>query len=801
MRCQNCGAELPEGARFCYMCAAPVVSNDGEGAEAGADVADVGSGVEVSADDEKGAAAGLESEDIAEDVAAPEVAEGAEDPAAPEVSEPASADGHAPAEGEEGSAADGADAEAGEAASPADPSTTGYLSSMPEPVKLEGALPVGAVPFVPMAPAPRSTYVPRHNARPVRSGRPGMSSTAGIPNGTPIHARQHDQGWSLEGVTPRDPKNMVARRNESDDPIGSLRNKMNKAFSTIGGSPAAREERKRAEREAFDAAYAEQLAEESRARARAEAAARRAVIHAEQAEARAALAEDADAEENAPQADVEAAGVEPTVAKQVAGEQIEAEKPASEQVVTDQQAANSQINDTVEAADIVAAEPADEEREPAYAAPAPELGQPADAPEQMPAPAPAAEPADLTEEVLEAEDEDPGIEPLPDPNDISGLWADAPGRVGAADDRGPADAEDDLFEIETTRDLGSELHERGVRQPRDGRASDSSAAAPRRISSRTAVPRAIVAGVALLVVAIVAFGAVTMMGSPAKTATQQQEDQASTQQQEAVPAEEQQEESAEETKSELAVRAAVNDYSWDELSQISALISSAPSDAEGLAVAKKYNLCTAAGTLDGTQVKALQLSDGNAIGMRIVGLRQDTRADGSGKAGITMMADSTVGAQAMNDGDAADWSETSLRTWLNGEFLSLLPTEVSGRIVEVAKTTTRATDMSAQETTADKVWLLSYSELVGDIDSGSSRSGSYIQEGSQYQMFSDFGCVWSENSEHYEVGGGLARWWTRSPDPLSSSNVIAPDNETGAPGYARNHAVSDAVGVVPAFCI
>lgn len=788
MRCENCGAELPEGARFCYMCAAPVVSNNGEAAEAAADVA-----AEVEPE-----VAGTDAEGVAESEGEElgQVEDGAEGDAAGVAAD------DAPIEGEQAvdaDADDDADAAADVAEKPAevaDPSTTGYLSSMPEPVKLEGALPVGAVPFVPMAPAPRSTYVPRHNARPVRSGRPGMSSTAGIPNGAPIHARQHEQGWSLEGVTPRDPKNMVARRNESDDPIGSFRNKMNKAFSSIGGSPAAREERKRAEREAFDAAYAEQLAEESRARARAEAAARRAVIHAEQAEARAALAdnEEEKAAEAAPAPEAVEAPAAERVSLQVDGRSA-VEQASATQDALEQQAEDSQADDSIESS------PADP-REDAEAAVGPAAAPLV--PEAAPVVAPAVdsipEPADLTEEVLEAEDEDPGIEPLPDPNDISGLWADAPGRIAEPESLA-GDGEEDLFDVETTRDLGPALQERGVRRPRDSRSAEPSAAEPRRISSRTAVPRAVVAGVALLVVAIVAFGAVTMMGSPAKTATQQQQERVSDQQQETEAADDQQEAPAEEAKSEPVVRAAVNDYSWEELSEISALISAASSDAEGIAVAKKYNLCTSAGTLDGTQVKTLQLSDGNAIGMRIVGLRQDARADGAGKAGITMMADSTVGAQAMNDGDDADWSATSLRTWLNGEFLSLLPTEVSGKIVEVTKTTTRATDMSAQETTADKVWVISYSELVGDIDSGSSRFGSYLSEGAQYQMFADFGCIWSENSEHYKVSGGLARWWTRSPDPLSSSNVIAPDNETGAPGYARNHAVSDAVGVVPAFCI
>ena len=187
--------------------------------------------------------------------------------------------------------------------------------------------------------------------------------------------------------------------------------------------------------------------------------------------------------------------------------------------------------------------------------------------------------------------------------------------------------------------------------------------------------------------------------------------------------------------------------------------------------------------------------------MRIAGFRQDERADGSGKAGITLIADSTVGERAVSDSGNADWGSSTLRSWLNDEFASELPDEVASKIVEVNKTTTRATDMSSQETTADKVWIISYSELVGTLDSGSYRYSIYTPEGAQYKLFADLGCTWGANSEHYKVAGGIGRWWLRSPDPLDASCHIAPNNENGAPGYARNSAVSSGVGVVPAFCL
>lgn len=110
MQCKNCGAELPEGARFCAMCATPV-----------------------------------------EYVAA----------------EPASTP-----------AAQGNTSEAASSYDPYDPDVTGTLQAMPAAKKLEQPLNAGAVPFVPMAPAPRASYVQRRASRPTGSqARPGTAAT------------------------------------------------------------------------------------------------------------------------------------------------------------------------------------------------------------------------------------------------------------------------------------------------------------------------------------------------------------------------------------------------------------------------------------------------------------------------------------------------------------------------------------------------------------------------------------------------------------------------------------------------
>ena len=249
------------------------------------------------------------------------------------------------------------------------------------------------------------------------------------------------------------------------------------------------------------------------------------------------------------------------------------------------------------------------------------------------------------------------------------------------------------------------------------------------------------------------------------------------------------------------MRASVEDYSWDELSQIADMIAGAKDQSSALEIEKKYNLVSAAGTLDGTQAKTLQLSDGTSVKMRIAGFRHDQRSDGSGVAGITFLADSIASVRPMNTPERVDWSQTSLRAWLNGEFLGLLPDELSGKVVEVKKQTNRASDFSSQEETDDKVWLLSYFELVGEVSASSSRSGVYNPEGTQYQMFSDLGGQWEGTNEAFMVSGECANWWLRSPDPANEGLIIAPRNSDGSPGLARNSAIDGEVGVVPAFCL
>lgn len=106
---------------------------------------------------------------------------------------------------------------------------------------------------------------------------------------------------------------------------------------------------------------------------------------------------------------------------------------------------------------------------------------------------------------------------------------------------------------------------------------------------------------------------------------------------------------------------AFSDYSWDELSQISARIAAAATDDEGLAIAQEYNLADAAG-VPVNETREVVLDDNTLAYARIVGFRHDQRADGSGVAGMTLMV-SMLSEQPMETSNTnqGGWESSSLR--------------------------------------------------------------------------------------------------------------------------------------------
>ncbi len=254
------------------------------------------------------------------------------------------------------------------------------------------------------------------------------------------------------------------------------------------------------------------------------------------------------------------------------------------------------------------------------------------------------------------------------------------------------------------------------------------------------------------------------------------------------------------------VKSAVEAYTWDELAQISDEIGAAGDEAAAIEVAKKYNLCTPEGKLDGTQVKLVTLTNNMTVPVQIVGFAHDDKTAG-GKAGITFMFGDAIAEAPMNqtDTNAGGWEASQMRAYLNGDGMALLPEDLKKVVAPVDKLTNNVgetQDVSAVTTTSDSLWLLSAAELCGSIDWYSDPSYNAVlnAEGFEYQLFRDT-AVDSSNANDILVKNyqnSPLIWWERSPNPYGSAGF----QRVGSGGYPSGYDYAGiSFGVVPGFCL
>lgn len=227
-----------------------------------------------------------------------------------------------------------------------------------------------------------------------------------------------------------------------------------------------------------------------------------------------------------------------------------------------------------------------------------------------------------------------------------------------------------------------------------------------------------------------------------------------------------------------------SEYDWDELAEVAALIAEAPSAEEGEEVAGQWGI-------ELGDKRVISLSDGRQASLTVVGFCHDERADGSGRAGITLMT-SPISLQPMNDAltNVGGWEASALRSWLSSEGAELLPEELVAQVVTVSKLTNNVgstSDASMVSSTDDQLWVPSVSEVCGQVDLFASEFGDEVRsrtgyvdytaydavlcaEGEQYPYFRELGVTCHDDSQHaleLSYGGASTSWWYRSPYPLS----------------------------------
>lgn len=251
----------------------------------------------------------------------------------------------------------------------------------------------------------------------------------------------------------------------------------------------------------------------------------------------------------------------------------------------------------------------------------------------------------------------------------------------------------------------------------------------------------------------------------------------------------------------------LEDYTWDELSKISEEIAKAPDENAAIEVAKKYNLTTKDGKLNGTQTKSVTLSNGVQTAVQIAGFAHDEKADG-GKAGITFIFKDSICKHNMysSNTNAGGWEKSEMRSYLNSEGLSLLPSDLQQKIVSVNKLTNnvgQTQDLSSVTKTVDQFWLFSAVELCGDQSSQHSIQA-YIDiqnaEGSEYKLFRDMNVnpARSNNILMKSLNGQSCDWWKRTPDP-DHSYIFKGVSFDGNPRSSYDTDYS--TGVCPGFCV
>ena len=158
---------------------------------------------------------------------------------------------------------------------------------------------------------------------------------------------------------------------------------------------------------------------------------------------------------------------------------------------------------------------------------------------------------------------------------------------------------------------------------------------------------------------------------------------------------------------------------------------------------------------------SVKLTNSKTLEYRIVGINHDDLADGSGKAGLTFeVANTVLGAQRMNatGTNAGGWEKSELRSRLNsGDLWSLLPSGLQSKVKSVKKMTDNKGGGTAgtPSATTDKVFLLSTTEIYGDMQS----------DGTQYEFYKSKGVTTS----NYSGASSGYHHWTRSVTPSAST--------------------------------
>ena len=170
-------------------------------------------------------------------------------------------------------------------------------------------------------------------------------------------------------------------------------------------------------------------------------------------------------------------------------------------------------------------------------------------------------------------------------------------------------------------------------------------------------------------------------------------------------------------------------------------------------------------------MKELDLGAVGVIHMQIAGLNVDDRADGLGKAHISLLSKElypttlrmnpdlspSSSPYTVGTGTIGGWEHSEMRANLKSTIKPLFPSVVRSAIVPVTKTQKayNTSGSSQTQTTQDDIWLPSRSEIKGT-------SAIYVT------LFPD-----NESRKKYRLGTGTAAsWWLRDAGAKNNFNYV-----------------------------
>lgn len=250
---------------------------------------------------------------------------------------------------------------------------------------------------------------------------------------------------------------------------------------------------------------------------------------------------------------------------------------------------------------------------------------------------------------------------------------------------------------------------------------------------------------------------------------------------------------------------AFNDYSWEELATVASDMTLAGNVDGAMREAKKHGFVADDGSLRDDLVKEFQLADGTTVQAQLVGVYHDPRSNNSGNAGMSFIVTVPVASLSMNASatNAGGWEASDLREKLGSDIFAALPDDLQNYIVEVKKSannTGQTDSVDAVTVTNDKLWALSFIELMGESEGQQGYADVLNAEGSQYALLSSVGF---KNDLLKTIAGEKSlNWWLRTPNLENATQFY-----TQGSGYDTEQSnpismdANNTLSVVIGFCL